>query len=359
MTASEHIQETLFDSSVYASEPVMSHDEWVNRPNITFHGTFRDDWQDAPVLHTGSSDQAVNRMNSVARRVFPVEGSNAAYYQGTSSENIHELGEHNRRWEHTGRVHAIERSGPADFQYEGDIHSLTEPGEAAGPEELRDRYGRDHPRPTLEEAGDMGIHENPLSDMDANTTHLAYLLDTGHTEFEIPQSVMESTDELDSLLNYEHDDLLAEEVDALKAGKSVAYNNYIEGTPFVGDGGKTDTTSFLVPRNEEDRHPEGRYSTYDSYLAEHPSTSPAVKRAAWSRINSGLAGAVQFKAIGRPEQITQPTIPTGPAHRGPGNLIWNEADKQVHRVRRDSERMDVATHPEGTPDEGRAEIRFQ
>lgn len=360
MSSAKHLSGELFDASQYEEEPILTQEEWLDRPNVTYHGTYREDWQEAPLLHAGTKQQALKRLEQVAKRSLVYEDANAAYYLGGPRESIDGEDLDYRRFEHVGRVHAIEREGPAPFQFEGAEHSLEAPYEGATLEEIEERHGRRFgpgQHPTLEESGPLGMHDWKLSDADANAAHWAFLVDTGWDSWEVSQSVRDSSDE-DLMTDYEldyHPDPLPEEVrdavSALSDDKSVAYENFVEGSGAVGG----DHTTYMVPRAGR-LYRFGGYRTYDSYIAEHPRSSDAAKRYARERIHSGLAGSVQF-------EVQDPDL------NKPGP--WNQQGVLVDRhdaaaigypsegnhPNRTLDRLDVTTYMEGTEDEGQVTFK--
>ena len=225
----------------------MSMDKWIEHggENITYHGTFRRDWQESPVLHAGPIDVASERLHNVATQIEREPRMREAYYSGgrISDESWSDMETDPEPQHHTGRVHAV--------------------------------------RMTQEP------HPGVFSDEEANIAHLTHVYNRGAEPHEIPGSVQDSAGiDVDRL---SFDDPLPETEGSkvLGEGRGLRYRNFVE-------QGFNQPPMYMGGGNPSVAIPRGGHSTWEQDVLAHPHSSELARNYARQRIAQGTEGSVAF-----------------------------------------------------------------
>lgn len=270
-------QARLFDDSKYqtpAPKPGnMSMDRWVETQDPVYHGTFREDWDKAPVAHMGTIGQAASRLETVEFSLQMGPSQRKSYYNPGSEE-----------WE-------TDEDGPAETEHVGRVYSRR----------LTERPSR-----------------RTFSDQVANAGEAGYRFENFEDEYEIPTSIKGSGGTDTPVFDYDpktgnpkavyqgrnaKDARVAHRM--LERGRPLKYSNQFEGdnvydtadTPHVGE-------SFSVP--------SGASTSWERDVIAEPTASPMAQRYAQQRINQGQEGAVPFprhrnlRAANREQQLFLP-----------------------------------------------------
>ena len=260
MPAHEHLQAQLFDpATTRARDPgeVPFH-EWLDQPNVAYHGTFNPSWQDAPYHHFGDVHAATERLNTASGLVRGVT-TRQAYYSGeTRSEGWDDDYEPEEQT-HTGQVHARKL--------------------------------------------DLVGQRRPFSDPHANAAHAHAMLKEGYEEWEVPQSVTESHQGLvftswspkyggePRVIGTERHRVQAGSR-ALQMGKGITYAN-----PF--ESGQSGISHVAPPAAQ---------STWEGDVIGSKHASTMAKDYAKERVRKGEASTVPFERQGSSARDWQPTL---------------------------------------------------
>ena len=276
MPAHEHLQQQLFDPDQMLADPARtsarkqqqlfnpastrarrpgetSFSQWLQRPDVSYHGTFNPDWESAPYAHFGDLTAATQRLGHVSHVLRSSgEGKRQAYYSGESA-----------------------------------------------PEDAYDDYGDDegevatHTGRVFARRLDLAKQNRQLSDPIANAAQMHAMLQEGHEPWEIPSSVSESSEgrvepgwEDEPHVKGPNWGFGTEREERrikagsrlLQMGKGLSYSN-------VAEQGETGV-SHVVPR--------GGHTAWEHDVVTDPHAHPAVKEYAQGRIKRGEASAVPF-----------------------------------------------------------------
>lgn len=262
-----------FDTSE-KSPGEMSMDEWVETQDPVYHGSFRSDFDRAPVAHFGSMGQAVSRLDSSAKRIKgSLKGRDSYYNPGSVLDGDYDDYETDETpIKHTGRVYA---------------RRLTE-------------------KPM------RGV----LTDEAANAAEMGYRYENHEEEWEIPGSIKESAGTSSPILEYDEggwgnpkashvDKTAAAGQRALSQGRPIKYRNFIEGeNPVDHHIGTTEDvalTSYTAPSSAT--------RSWERDVLSTPTASPMSQQFAQQRINQGKEGAVPFPSPHVTRQPEQPQLP--------------------------------------------------
>lgn len=248
----------LFDPAQYDTTPHTGDlplDEWRQRPDVQFHGTFREDFRQAPTIHLGTEAQAANRMLTVARQLSQSTLARRSYYDPTLANTPPQ--------EHLGKMHA--------FRVDSPVHEVQDTSKEY---RLTPGTGRDG--------------EEPSADVNANAADMFHWLRKGYTMEEVPASIRDST-EWDGVsygpVKYGEEGGIhranmtaqaAAGARALERGEALSYQNEHEG------GGK----SFVAR--------PGMLRSWEDDVLDSPNRSAMAKQYAQQRKDQGRAGTVDF-----------------------------------------------------------------
>lgn len=285
----KYVQQKLFPANKTRKRTPgeKSFDEFVAGPDVKFHGTFHPGWEDNPVVHYGTKGQATDRLTTV--------------------------GQH------------MKRSGfRADYLAGGDA-----PDDGFDPEVIdQPLTGRVFARKLPKAA------PNVVSDFVANRADYAHRLNQGAEEWEVPKSIRESSgfssdshlvDPEERLEDLKGNTQVRRAMTALGEGKSVAYENDIEGyNPYdVYENRAKGVRAPDQPVSHVAR-PETTTSWEREQLSD-PNASPARKAFAQQRIDTGQEGAVPFFQVSGGKRdyqhplpgfdVVEGTVPVGKAMR--------------------------------------------
>lgn len=250
MPAHEHLQGQLFDPKTTRprDKGEVAFHEWLDQPNVAYHGTFNDRWQDSPYHHFGDVHAASDRLHTAAMFVSAGPASRAAYYSGESVDH--------------------DAFDPGDIFAEPETHT-----------------GMLHARKL-----DLIGQRKPLSDPGANAAHHHAQLMEGYEPHEISESVRGSSVGLVKDLWHEPQVAPGREQNRIKAasralqmGKGITYRN-------VGEPGETGI-SHVAPR--------GAQSTWEEDVVTSRHASTMAKGYAQDRLNRGEASTVPFQPRGK------------------------------------------------------------
>lgn len=221
-------------------------DNWIKQggSQIAYHGTFRRDWQESPVLHAGPIDVASERLHNVATQLERHPRMREAYYSGgrISDDEWANTETDPEPQHHTGRVHAV--------------------------------------RMTQEP------HPGVVSDEEANIAHLTHVYNRGAEPHEIPGSVQDSAGIDVDMLPY--DEPLPETPGSkvLGEGRGLRYRNYVEQGFTPNLIGSEQSASVAIPH--------GGHSTWERDVLAHEGSSELARNYARQRIAQGTEGSVAF-----------------------------------------------------------------
>lgn len=282
------LSQQQFDFSDRAPKPMenASMDNWIEKNDVQYHGSFRSDWHNSPVAHFGKIGQAVTRLNMASRIVGGSAQNRANYYNGSSEDPVDWEDDSEETTEkepqtHTGRVyaHRIDPAAPVTF-----------------------------------------------SDADANAGEMAHRLQSSE-DWEIPASIKQSIPDNDKPVFDESNNTssghtaraqVAER--ALGRGQPIKYKNIAEGDNEI-DGhqfswDRRDTpTSTAAPRF-------AHHSWEDDVLHKDSGASRAAQDYAKQRIDQGTEGSVPFPSITAPGHIgEQSRLNVGSDYGGANDLV--------------------------------------
>lgn len=245
----------------YPSE--VSFPEWERSPDVAYHGTFRSDWESAPVTHYGTKEQATDRVVTAARMLKNSSGQRRSYYTGETADDYGDDDDYEPDVEtHTGRVFARKIPGLA-----------------------RSKVFAEH-----------------ISDPQANAAHAIHLTDLGHETWEVPQSISDSSlaTKKTAITNYgaryvaagpEHQKRSTNfAVARLDSGRPVTYVNEAEGVR--GDRWSREKTHNVSHMATD------RGESYEGSIVQDPHAHPVQREWAQRQINQGTASSVPFSMSG-------------------------------------------------------------
>lgn len=275
-------QEQMFDPKAFERPKDPGErdiDDWLESPNIQYHGTFRQDWEHAPSAHMGTQEAAVDRLTHVNSSLRNSPTMRDQYFDPSLGDDGNDDGELN--WEpqeYIGRMHARRLEGETVPMHGTTGHRL--PGS----------YGGD------------SLRVNVNSDANANAADVLHWSKT-HEQWDIPRSVKESAtvsgqgvavgigphlndwdDEPDTSRMTPESKAGAA---ALGEGKAVSYHNSVEGG-----------TSLVVPRSMSKR-------TWEQDILSSPHASEGRKQFARQRREQGTEGTVAFDSATAPKLSIQ------------------------------------------------------
>lgn len=252
------VQGQLFNDAQFATPPKspgeMSMDEWVDTQEPKFHGSFRSDFDRAPVAHYGTMGQAVERLGNVSHTLQSSYASRDGYYNPsdlTDDDYYDSAGEERQGpYTHTGRVYARRFTTPAS--------------------------------------------KVPLSDSAANAAEMGYRYENYEEEWEIPKSVRESAlqdaPELSFDAKYDnpkaihHSEMAKFGHGQLEQGIPIKYRNTIEGHNPID--AVADPVSYAAPSSA--------VTSWERDVINEPRASQMSQQFAQQRIRQGKEGAVPF-----------------------------------------------------------------
>lgn len=247
MSANDHLQGRLFDpkSTRPQDRGEMSFDKWLQKPDVSYHGSFRPDWDTSSYAHFGDKKAAVERLGNAETVMREGVSARESYYSGEEASEDDSGDYEPEKQVHTGQVHARR----------------------------------------------LDVAPGMSTDMDANSAHYHNLRAEGYEHWETPGSVR------DSISNYIHSkwedtDTEVPEIqgevgrvaDHLERGKAVKYRNTIE----AGDTG----VSYVAPKLAR--------TSWESDVLISPHASTTAKHFARDRIMRGHEGVVPFAQDRRP-----------------------------------------------------------
>jgi hypothetical protein len=242
----------LFDDAPYKRKKdrgEMSMDEWLRTQKPVYHGTFREDFHQAPTAHYGTIGQASTVLQNKA-------------FVNKAFQDLED---------------------PTEY-----------------PDHVE--YGRVYARRLTEKP-----HSTLFRDAEANAGDVGHRYVTSEEEYEIPRSLTGSAGPLMPSLETDRNDNpvvrhvseRASEADAaLSDGKPIKYSNYIEGVNTFDK--KTPVPISVVA-------PNTTVTSWERDVIASPRASDAAKRYAQQRISSGREGSVSFP-LGKKSEMKQPTM---------------------------------------------------
>jgi hypothetical protein len=258
----------LFDDAPYKHKKdrgEMSMDEWLRTQKPVYHGTFREDFHQAPTAHYGTIGQASTMVRN-----------KGLTYDNSVVEDDYD-------------------------NYDDDDADLPEHSPTAGD------HGRVYARRLTEKP-----HSTLFKDRVANAGDVAYRYLDSEEEYEIPRSLKSSagglmpdlqTDGRDNPVVRHKSEKAEEATSALSEGKPIKYTNEIEGYNTFDNrnyfDGKPTPMSIVAPRNA--------VTSWERDVIASPRASDAAKRYAQQRMSSGREGSVAFP-IGKKSEMKQPTM---------------------------------------------------
>ena len=236
-------------------------DTWLGTQSPVYHGTFREDWSNAPTSHYGTIGTAAKRLDDVKRYMSQGRFARRSYLDPASAvypEDDYDSPESEEPM--TGRVYARRLTGV---------------------------------RPTTH-----------VSDSDANTIDYGYRLQH-HDEDEIPGSIKESVsrapvydDDNDSVVwpANRPTGFYEQKAADLDEGHPISYRNSAESGGLVDQelGIEKPDISYVAPR--------GGVSSWERDVLNAKHSSPIARDIAQRRIDSGKEGAVPIPQFGRAGQ---------------------------------------------------------
>jgi hypothetical protein len=250
MAASDNLHPQLFDTTPYHRELTPEEkgpDAWMEHHaaagTLQHHGTFRDEWRDAPVIHSGTMGQASYRLGHIARLVKGDRTARQTYYHpDTPDDGYDDIGDEGEPMEHVGRVYAFRMSG--------------------------------------------GVHPEVLRDRDANDADYAYQRGQGYDDWEVSRSVKESMSDEGRDYDYDFGEVPSTpHTQALEAGQALPYDNRIESNQDI-DPRDTPPVSHVVPKRS--------VTTWENDVLANPHASELAKQYSQQRIRNRTAGSVAF-----------------------------------------------------------------
>jgi hypothetical protein len=252
----------LFDDAPYKRKKErgeMSMDEWLRTQKPVYHGTFREDFHQAPTAHYGTIGQA----STIVR-------NKGLEYDNSVDED--------------------------DDDYDDDAYVYRSTD-----------HGRVYARRLTEKT-----HSTLFKDRVANAGDVAYRYLDSEEEYDIPRSLKSSagglmpdlqTDGRDNPVVRHKSEKAEEATSALSEGKPIKYTNEIEGYNTFDDRNYFDDKpipiSIVAPRNA--------VTSWERDVLSSPRASDAAKRYAQQRISSGREGSVSFP-LGKKSEMKQPTM---------------------------------------------------
>lgn len=255
-------QMKMFDVPKRDKEPgELDFDTWLDTQKPVYHGTFREDWGNAPTSHYGTIGTAAKRLDDVKR------------YMGQ------------------GRFARRNYLDPASSVYPEDEHDSSEPETPL--------TGRVYARRMT------GVRPaNPVSDADANTIDYGYRLQH-HDEDEIPGSIKDSVitapiyDDDEDRVRWPSNrptGFYERKAADLDEGHPISYRNSAESGGLVDKelGVESGDISYVASR--------GGVSSWERDVLNAKHASPIARDIAQRRIASGKEGAVPIPQFGRAGQ---------------------------------------------------------
>jgi|SaaInlV_165m_DNA_1040744.scaffolds.fasta_scaffold00604_9 hypothetical protein len=306
-------QGQLFSDASFKDErpPILSRDQWNKENNAQYHGTFRQDWGDALSIHAGSKEQATRRLADVTPHL---RGSSHYVNRDPALLDNYKLsyftGDDGDEWSDE-----LQSSVDSITKVEGTVHAVSHTKSGNTP--ISDNEAN---------AADVLYHD-AWGESPTNTVLLSSSIqasDFGYGPLDNP-SDMEDLQETHKGV--------ADALVSLDKGTSVEYHNLGEQVTATGGHKDPRNISTIIPRGS------GSFHTYDHYVRDHESSTPIQKDAATRRINSGMAGAVQFDhSVVNPRGVSSHTAITLP-----GMNLAGEPTRNTTIKRPKGERMEIET----------------
>jgi len=257
MAAKDNLHPQLFDTKPYEREltpeekgPASWMAHHAIKGDLQFHGTFRDDWRNAPAIHSGTMGQAVERLDRVSNMLQHMPVQARTYYDPSSGDDDYGDESDDEPIHHEGRVYAFRMSG--------------------------------------------GVHPTVLGDQEANDADVLHQLHEGVEPWEIPRSVKGSLSDVGHtyLKKAEYGKELphTEASMALEEGTSLPYHNIVEANnPIDPHDSPATKVSHLTPGSS--------VTTWEHDVAVNPHASQLAKNYAQQRITNRTAGSVAFPSM--------------------------------------------------------------